>query len=162
MLSKTILLFSVALALLAGGCRPSYDRTEAQNIDVIRAVFSDVWSKGNLELIDELFAADYLGHFPAETFHGRQGIRSHVIAHRTAFPDWTEEIEDMIVDRDRVAVRFLSSGTNLGEFLDSPPTGNRVQISEAAIFKLKDGKIVEQWVYPDILSLQHQLRNQGP
>jgi len=59
-------------------------------------------------------------------------------------------------------VRFRSRGTNLGEFLDSPPTGNHVQISEAAIFKLEDGKIVEQWVYPDILSLQAQLRSQQP
>jgi steroid delta-isomerase-like uncharacterized protein len=146
--------------MLAGGCRPSYDRTELQNIDVIRTVFSEVWSKGDVDLIDDIFAADYVGHFPAETFHGREGIRSHLIAHRTAFPDWTEEIEDMIVDRDKIAVRFSSRGTNLGEFLDSPPTGNHVQISEVAIFRLEDGQIVEQWVYPDILSLQRQLGSQ--
>jgi len=156
-LNKTILILSVSLAILSGGCRPSYDRTELQNIDVIRTVFSEVWSKGDVDLIDDIFAADYVGHFPAETFHGREGITSHLIAHRTAFPDWTEEIEDMIVDRDRIAVRFSSRGTNLGEFLDNPPTGNHVQISEVAIFKLKDGQIVEQWVYPDILSLQRQL-----
>jgi len=148
------------LAMFAGGCRPSYDRTESQNIEVIRAVFSEVWSEGKVELIDKYFAVDYLGHFPAETFHGLQGIENHVLAHRTAFPDWTEVIDDMIVDRDKVAVRFSSSGTNLGEFLGGPPTGKHVHISEVAIFKLKDGKIIEQWVYPDILSLQQQLRNQ--
>ena len=67
----------------------------------------------------------------------------------------------MIAEQDRVVARFTSSGTNLGDFLGSPPTGNRVEISEVAVFRLRDGKIVEQWVYPDILTMQRQLRGDG-
>jgi predicted ester cyclase len=89
--------------------------------------------------------------------HGREGLATEVTAHRTAFPDWAEEVEDEIVDRDRIAARFTSRGTNTGDFLGNPPTGARVEISEVAIFRLEDGKIAEQWVYPDILSLQRQL-----
>ncbi len=100
---------------------------------------------------------DFVGHFPEETVHGREGVLAQVMAHRRSFPDWTEEVEDTIADRDRVVVRFKSHGTNSGDFLGRPPTGNRVEISEVAIFRLSDGKIVEQWVYPDILSLQRQL-----
>ena len=68
------------------------------------------------------------------------------------------EVEDEIVDGDRVAIRFTSRGTNMGDFMGNPPTGNRVEISEVAIFKLLNGKVSEQWVYPDILSLQRQLK----
>jgi steroid delta-isomerase-like uncharacterized protein len=142
------------------GCGPSDDHSKAENLEVVRVVFSEVWSKGNVDLVDDLYTADFVGHFPAGTFHGREGIRSRVIAHRTAFPDWTEQIEDTIAEQDRVVARFRSAGTNLGEFLGSPPTGNRIEISEVAIFKLKDGKIVEQWVYPDMLSMQRQLRGE--
>jgi steroid delta-isomerase-like uncharacterized protein len=142
------------------GCESSDSHSKARNIEVVQLVFTEIFSKGNVDLIDELYAADFVGHFPGETFYGREGIRGHVIAHRTAFPDWTEEIEDLIAEQDRVVARFRSRGTNLGEFLNNPPTGNRVEISEAAIFKLKDGKIVEQWVYPDILSMQRQLRGE--
>lgn len=134
----------------------------AGNIEVVKVVFAEVWSKGKVALIDDLYAAEFVGHFPAETFHGREGIKSHVLAHRTAFPDWTEEIEDTIAEKDRVVVRFRSTGTNFGEFLDNPPTGNRVEISEVAIFRFKDGKIVEQWVYPDMLSMQRQLSGETP
>ncbi len=151
------LLLLITLVMTLTGCGPSDDHIEARNIDVVRVVFSEIWSKGNLELIDELYGATFTGHFPAETFHGREGIRDRVTAHRTAFPDWTEEIEDTIAEQDRVVARFTSSGTNLGNFLDNPPTGNRIEISEVAIFKLEDGKIVEQWVYPDMLSMQRQL-----
>ena len=121
-------------------------------------VFSEVWSRGNVDLIPDLFSENYVGHFPGgETVHGRDGLAAQVIAHRKAFPDWTEGIEDEIVDHDRVAIRFTSRGTNRGDFLGNPPTGNSVEISEVVIFKFMDGKIAEQWVYPDILSLQSQL-----
>jgi len=154
------LLAAVIMSMIMIDCAPSDDPVKARNIEVVHVVFSEIWSKGNVELIHDVFADDFVGHFPAETVHGREGVLDRVTAHRTAFPDWTEEVEDTIVDRDQVVVRFTSRGTNLGEFLGKPPTRNRVEISEVAIFKLSDGKIVEQWVYPDILSLQRQLGQQ--
>ena len=158
---RFVLLGLTAAAISLVGCATSPAALVARNLDVINIVFSEVWSKGNVDLIGEVYSEDFVGHFPAGTFHGLEGLRSRVIAHRLAFPDWTEEIEDTITEGDQVVARFTSRGTNLGKFLDSPPTGNRVEISEVAIFKLKDGKIIEQWVYPDMLSMQRQLRKDG-
>ena len=146
-----------ACALIMMSCAPSDDAVEVRNREVVRTVFSEIWSKGNVDLIPELFSENYVGHFPGETVHGREGLAAQVTAHRSSFPDWTEEVEDEIVDGDRVAIRFKSRGTNLGDFLGNPPSGNSVEISEVAIFRFMNGKISEQWVYPDILSLQRQL-----
>lgn len=147
-----------AAAMLMVSCAPPNASLEARNSEVVRAVFSEIWSQGNVELIPDLFSENFVGHFPGgTTVHGREGLESEVIAHRTAFSDWTEEVEDEIIDRDRVAVRFTSRGTNTGDFLGNPPTGSRVEISEVAIFRLTDGRIAEQWVYPDLLSMQRQL-----
>lgn len=159
---QTGIFLLIAMATIPLSWGSSDDQSKARNIEVVQVVFAEVWSKGNIDLIDGLYAAEFVGHFPAETFHGREGIKSHVIAHRTAFPDWSEEIEDTIAEKDRVVVRFRSKGTNLGKFLGNPPTGNRVEISEVAIFRFKDGKIVEQWVYPDMLSMQRQLSGETP
>jgi steroid delta-isomerase-like uncharacterized protein len=129
----------------------------ARNVKILHVVFSEIWSKGNVDLIDDVYAEDFVGHFPAGTVHGREGLLSRVTAHRRAFPDWTEKVDDTIAEGDRVAMRFTSRGTNLGEFLGNPPTGNSVEISEVAIFRLREGKVVEQWVYPNMLSMQRQL-----
>jgi steroid delta-isomerase-like uncharacterized protein len=159
LMKRIILLLSVAFMTIA--CAPADDPVEAENNGVVRAVFSEIWSKGNVELVPNLFSESFVGHFPGgDTVHGRQGLAAEVIAHRKAFPDWTEELVDEINDHDRVAVRFTSRGTNTGGFLGNPPTGNRVEISEVAIFRFVDGEIAEQWVYPDILSLQRQLNVQ--
>jgi steroid delta-isomerase-like uncharacterized protein len=156
-MNRIVLLIAAAVAMVSTGCGPSHNSVKVSNIKLVQVVFSEIWSKGNVDLIDELFAEDFVGHFPGQTLHGRQALVNAVDAHRTSFPDWTEEIKDTIADRDRVVARFASRGTNLGEFLGNPPTGNRVEISEVAIFRLSNDKIIEQWVYPDLLSLQRQL-----
>jgi len=156
-MSRIVLLVPAAVTMILIGCAASDDPVKVRNIEVVHVVHSEIWSKGNVDLIDNLFAENFVGHFPAGTVHGREGVLARVIAHRTAFPDWTEEVEDTIADRDRVVVRFTSRGTNLGAFLGNPPTRNRVEISEVSIFKLSDGKIVEQWVFPDMRSMQQQL-----
>jgi steroid delta-isomerase-like uncharacterized protein len=137
------------------------DRVRVRNLAAVHLVHAEIWSKGNVDLIADVYAEEFVGHFPAGTVHGREGVRTRVIAHRKAFPDWTEEVEDTVVDRDRVVMRFTSRGTNSGEFLGKPATGNRVAISEVAIFRLSDGKVVEQWVYPDMRSMQRQLEADG-
>jgi steroid delta-isomerase-like uncharacterized protein len=161
-MNRIVFLLSAALAVTLHGCATSDDSVEARNIEVLHVVFSEIWSKGNVDLIDDVYAEDFVGHFPAGTVHGREGLLARVTAHRKAFPDWTEKVDDTIAEGDRVAMRFTSRGTNLGEFLGNPPTGNRVEISEVAIFRLRDGKVVEQWVYPNMLSMQRQLGKKEP
>jgi len=156
-MNRRFLLVAAAVTIILIACAAPDDPVRVRNIEVIRVVHSEIWSKGNIELIDDVFADTFVGHFPAGIVYGREGVLDRVTAHRTAFPDWTEEVEDTIADGDRVVVRFTSRGTNLGEFLGNPPTKNRVEISEVSIFKLSDGRIVEQWVFPDMLSMQHQL-----
>jgi len=153
---RSVLLLPVVFITIS--CAPPDDSVDADNAGVIRAVFYQIWSKGHVELIPDLFSENYVGHFPGgDIVHGREGLAAAVLAHREAFPDWTEDVEDEISDHDRIAVRFTSRGTNTGDFLGNPPTGGRVEISEVAIFRLEDGKIAEQWVYPDMLGLQRQL-----
>ena len=157
---KLSVLLSVAIAVAACGCAGSSDANKSRNIEVVRLQHSEIWSKGNVDLIETVYAEDFIGHFPAGTVRGHAGIRSRVEAHRTAFPEWTEVVDDIIADGDRVVTRFTSRGTNLGEFLGNPATGNGVEISEVCVHRLADGKIVEVWVYPDFRSLQRQLNSE--
>jgi len=158
MMKPILPLFLAVLASIS--CAAPGKSVQGGNDELVRTVFSDIWSKGNVELIPGLFSENFVGHFPGgDIVRGREGLAAEVMAHRKAFPDWTEEVQDEITDHDRIAVRFTSRGTNTGDFMGNPPTGNRVEISEVAIFRLEGGQIVEQWVYPDVLSLQRQLES---
>jgi predicted ester cyclase len=57
-------------------------------------------------------------------------------------PDWHETIEDISAEGNTVWVLLNCSGTNTGEFMGKPPTGNKGAITAVDIYRITDGKIV--------------------
>ena len=109
--------------------------------------------------MNELYSPDFVWHFlptGSETI-GLDSLREQVRSHRKAFPDWTEKIKHIVAEGDLVVIHFVSTGTNDGSFLGNPPTGKSIRINEMSILRIADGKIAEQWLIPDLLSLNQQL-----
>ncbi len=163
-LKKVILL--LPLGLFAGSVH-GYCQTQAQTLSENKAIVlrseSELWSKGNLAVADELYAPDFVCHFVVGSeWKGIEGVKNQVASHRTSFPDWQETVDDVIAESDRVVIRFTSTGTQRGEFQGIAPTGRKVRIQEVAIFRLSHGKIVEQWGMPDVHGLLAQLTASGP
>jgi uncharacterized protein (TIGR02246 family) len=60
------------------------------------------------------------------------------------FPDLTFTTEDLLVDGDRAALLCRFTGTHLGEFFGMPPTGRRIEVAGAFIYRLQDNMIVHE------------------
>jgi predicted ester cyclase len=76
---------------------------------------------------------------------------------RGAFPDRTDIVEEIIADGDMVALLFKLTGTHKGNFLGIAATGQKIDVYEAGIFRLADGKIVESWFMADEVRLLRQI-----
>ena len=76
---------------------------------------------------------------------------------RTAFPDWHEEIVQLVAEGDAVAGRFRCSGTHRGEFLGEAPTHKRMDVEEVFFVRAEDGRLVDFWALEDSLSRMRQL-----
>lgn len=63
----------------------------------------------------------------------------------------------MISEGDKVVTRYKSTGTQRGTFNGLDSTGKKVIIYETSIYRIANGKIAEQWDFPDALSLNNQL-----
>jgi predicted ester cyclase len=124
---------------------------------------AEVWNKTNLDILDKLFIHDFVMHFlpDGSEMRGIDSLRVHVREHCTAFPDWREEIKRIVAERDLVVIHYVSTGTNQGRWLGNSPTGIRIQINEVSIFRIEDGRIAEQWLLPDLFSMQQQLAATG-
>jgi steroid delta-isomerase-like uncharacterized protein len=157
MTNRTVLLATV----LAGTLYACGEFTSVDIASVERALelqHSEVWSKGNFDSLSSIYTEDYVGHFPGgQTVNGRDGLRKSVRSHRISFPNWDEQVLEIIVDGNHAATRYRSRGTHDGEFLGIPATGNEIDVLEASIYHMVDGKIAEQWAFPDIASVQQQL-----
>jgi predicted ester cyclase len=76
---------------------------------------------------------------------------------RSAFPDWHEELVELVAEGNTVAGRFRCSGTHRGEFLGAPPTGKRMEVEEVFFLRAEEGRFVEFWALEDSLGRMRQL-----
>jgi predicted ester cyclase len=66
-------------------------------------------------------------------------------------------LEDEIAEGDKVITRGYFSGTHQGEFQGIPPTGKQIKVSYIDIWRVENGKLVENWIQMDMVGLLQQL-----
>jgi steroid delta-isomerase-like uncharacterized protein len=130
----------------------------ARNKALVSRFLDEVYNKGNLDVADELVAADYLSHNELDfEVLGPRGIKDAAIKQRSAFPDLVTTIDDLIAEGDKVVVRGHDEGTHRGEFMGLPPSGARFKITWIDIFRVNEGKLAEAWLETNVESFKRQL-----
>ena len=119
----------------------------AANEAAAKRVIDEALSKGNIAVIDELFAPDFVEHqpFPPEVPKGVDGLKWFVENFRKAFPDVTIRVDQTVASGDLVATRATWKGTHQGEWMGLKPTGKSIEFESYDIIRFKDGKVVEHW-----------------
>jgi steroid delta-isomerase-like uncharacterized protein len=132
--------------------------TSEQNKTIVRRAFEEPW-KGNLDVIDELIATQYIGHDSAnpEPLRGPAGVKEFISTYRAAFPDARITVEQQLAEGDLVATRWTGRGTHDGELMGITATGERVTVSGLTISRLEGGKIVEEFQNWDTFGMMQQL-----
>jgi steroid delta-isomerase-like uncharacterized protein len=126
-----------------------------QNKEIIRRTFeklSDV-----VESHADLYGDDWVGHFPGMPTLDAEGHELYSKVMATAFPDLVRRIDDLVAEGDKVVARWSAEGTHLGDFNGMPPTGTFATSSGITVFRIADGRIVEEWSENDLLGLLQQL-----
>ncbi len=129
-----------------------------QNKSTARRVAEEVWNKGNLKALDEIFAPGAPNHNPnVATAPGPEGLKQVVSLYRSAFPDIRFTIEQEIAEGDFVVQHITATGTQRGDLPGIPATGKGATVTGMIINRFKDGKIAEGWAIFDQLGLLQQL-----
>ncbi len=129
-----------------------------ENKELVRRMFDEVFVKGKLELIDRYFSPDWVNTDPSvPPMRGYDGARQLVNMMRNGFSGFKIRIDDLLAEGDWVAARFHSIGTNTGPFLTMPATGKPVDIQALGLFHVVNGRITENKVIFDALSMMQQL-----
>jgi steroid delta-isomerase-like uncharacterized protein len=149
--------------VLTGCSTTTQEGVLESNKRLVREMNAEVWNKNNLDMVDRLYTPDFVLHLlpDGSELRGLDVLRTHIRELREAFPDWSEEIKRVVAERDLVVIQYVSTGTNQGRWLGDSPTGRKIQINEVSIFRIQDGRIAEQWLLPDLFSMQQQLAGTG-
>jgi len=119
--------------------------------------FNDELDRGNFAIIDELVAPDAVFHFPGSPPLDRTSMKQLVGVFYTAFPDLRHTYEAQIAEGDSVATRQTWHATHGGDFQGIPPTGKRISVLAIVTDRIVNGRVVEHWASPDLMSLLQQL-----
>ena len=124
-----------------------------ENKNIVRRFFEE-----GLIAFDELLdPAFFLHDAPPGLPPGIEGCKVIDVTFRTAFPDYKHTIHDLIAEGDKVVARWTFHGTHEGDFQGLPPTGKKVTLPGVSVFRLVDGKIMDDWTVSDTYSLMQQL-----
>jgi len=138
--------------------------TEA-NKAVVRRAYLDGMNNRDLSIIDEVFAPDYIVHYPdMEPIHGRDAAKEAIAAFLDAFPDIVFKIEDQIAEGNKVVTRWTAVGTHSSDFRGFPKkgtvipaSGRKVNFRATDIYWIENGQIKEEWNTLENVELMHQL-----
>ena len=121
--------------------------------------FEEVWNRGNMSVLDELMAPEFVDHDPGVPGlpAGREGVGQWVTMVREAFPDVHFTIDDQIAEGDHVVTRWTARGTQRGAFMGIPASGKQVAVTGITLARYANGQNTENWVSWDKLGMLQQL-----
>ena len=111
------------------------------------------------KLAEELISPDAIFYIPGqpEPMRGPVGYLTIIKMMRSGFPDIQWSLEDIVVEGDKVAARFIMRGTHKGTFLGVPPTQKPIVVQAMNFYHLSGGQIVGEHGQPDFLGLLQQI-----
>ena len=133
---------------------------ELEKNKAIARRFSQVWGTANLDIIDELASPELTVRFPAfpDVIKGIAAFKETLARLRSAFGNGDVQIEEEIAEGEKVVLRWSYSATHQAEF---PPglraTGKRLKWTGISIYRIIDGKVVEDRGEEDYLGILRQL-----
>jgi predicted ester cyclase len=132
---------------------------EQENKRLVRRALDEIYTRGDLALVDELFHPEYADHEPAHPEHppGPDSVRETVRSLHAAFGDLRFEVHDEIAEGDMVVQRATMSGRHTGPLAGHDATGREFAVRHVYIWLIADGRIVEHWGSRDDLGLLRQL-----
>lgn len=121
----------------------------------------ETWGKGNLAILDELASSDFQINYPilSGMTLDREGFKLWILDAHRAFPDMQFAITSAIAEAEKVVISWTCRGTHLGpiKMLNLSPTGKSASWTGITIYRVVEGKIVEEQGEEDILGLFQQL-----
>jgi predicted ester cyclase len=129
-----------------------------RNDVVVRRYYDEMWNRWNFDLAGEILVPEirFRGSLGTEV-HGIEEFQAYMRTVQSAFPDFQNRIDELIVEGDRAAARLTYEGTHRGEIFGVAPTDRRITYAGAAFFRFSGDRIAEGWVLGDVYGLQKQL-----
>jgi predicted ester cyclase len=134
--------------------------TTAQNIAKVHHLYDEV-NNGNLDVIDEIMAPNFISHGEAMGFQPGQDVRTAmkqgIMWAKMLVPDLKVSIVDTVAQGEKVVCRLVFQGTHTGTDGQIPASGNKIEYTAIAINRFENGLLAERWFNSDEMGMMRQM-----
>lgn len=132
------------------------------NLQIVKEYIEEIENKGNINSTDKFLDP----HFQVHSLHqnpqpvGSEQPKTYQEALQQSQKTLSKSrkiIKDIFAQNDKVVVVWTTNAVNTGDFMGNPTTNKNVTYSGISIYRLANGKIIEQWYVWDRLGLYEQL-----
>lgn len=124
------------------------------NKELVRELYRTLYEEKSFDAVSEYYAPDAIRHGGLQgSIEGHTALQGYLQAALGGFSDIEITELHCLAEEDIVAYDFEMAMTHSGEMLEIPPTGNRFEITNAALFRIDDGYVVDEWPRTDMLGL---------
>jgi steroid delta-isomerase-like uncharacterized protein len=136
----------------------------AENKALVRRLYQEVWNERKVDVVDQLVSPSHALHDPNSIGSqvGPQAYKQQVLRFTTAFPDLRFTVQDMVGEKDKVAVSWTVSGTHKNEFAGVPATNQKISVDGITIHQIDKGRILDSYANWDAMGLLRQIGELPP
>jgi steroid delta-isomerase-like uncharacterized protein len=112
----------------------------------LQIFINEIWNRGDFTNLGDFVALNYeIRHDPGDPWDGKSlshdEFIERVLYSRNAFPDLNFDLQEMIAEFDKIAVRWTMTGTHQGDLPQQPATNKQFSISGMTLYYFEDGKL---------------------
>lgn len=148
--SLVLLLFTTCIPAIA-----QQPAEQERNKHIARSFFEEVLDQGRLDKYQESHSKDFVAHAGNHEATLEEDIAA-AKEERKALPDMRVTVNQMVAEKDLVAVYWTAAGTNTQAGMGFPATGRKIKIDGMTLFRFRSGRICEEWSVWDMLSVMRQ------
>ena len=133
------------------------------SLKVVRDFIEVVLNQEKYDEIDMYISPHFQTHSlhinpkPVTLGNPPKSFKEALIQSGSALSNFRRKIEDIFADKDKVVVRWISTAKHTGNFMGIPATNKEINFSGMSIYRVKYGKIVDEWYVWDRQGLMEQL-----
>ena len=124
-----------------------------------------LFEQGNVEIIETVFASDYVAHEGDKTHKGQKFIKQFIRQLRAAIPDIRiSRIEILCQTENRITWQRTFSGTHKKDIRGIPASLKKVRWNEIVVTRFEGTLIAEEWIVSSLafqLILKQRIKNQS-
>jgi len=126
-------------------------KTHINKKEQIKRAMDQLVMQGNLDVVEEIFSADYTAHAGNKDYKGHEFIKRFAKQLLSAIPNiQILKIEFLAQEDKTITWQRTLSGTHKADMMGIPPSGRKIEWVEMVVTRFENEKIAEEWVVSEL------------